>query len=71
MSSEEFLEEDELIDLDNAPAHFAMERWNTCMTCDRLLRATRQCKECGCFMKIKVRLKNSSCPLNKWGPVNS
>ena len=70
MNNEELFEENEFIDLDNtdnAPIHFAMERWNICMSCDRLLKVTRQCKECGCFMKVKVRLKNSTCPLGKWG----
>ena len=73
MNDDDLTEED-FVDLDNAdsvPVHFAMQRWNVCMSCDRLLKATRQCKECGCFMKIKVRLRNSSCPLDKWGPVTN
>lgn len=70
MNQDDSFEESDFVDLNNAdaaPVHFAMERWNICMACDRLIKATRQCKECGCFMKIKVRLKGSSCPLDKWG----
>jgi hypothetical protein len=53
------------IDGEEAP-NFALKRWNTCLDCDRLFRPTRQCKECGCFMKIKVRIRRMSCPLGKW-----
>lgn len=49
---------------------YAAQRMNICMSCDRLFKTTRQCKECGCFMKIKVRLKNASCPLDKWQALN-
>jgi hypothetical protein len=41
-------------------------RYNTCLDCDRLLPVTHQCKECGCFMKMKVKLQNATCPLGKW-----
>lgn len=54
------------VDGDLDAPNYAVKRWNICVSCDRLLRATRQCKECGCFMKIKVRIKRSSCPLGKW-----
>ena len=42
------------------------KRWEICETCPSLIRFNR-CKECGCFMKIKTKLVNSSCPLDKWG----
>jgi hypothetical protein len=44
----------------------AVERFMTCLDCERLLRPTYNCKECGCFMKIKVKLESQSCPLGKW-----
>lgn len=50
---------------ENAPT-FASKRWSICMDCEKLFRPTRQCKVCGCFMKIKVRIKSQSCPLGKW-----
>jgi hypothetical protein len=44
----------------------AESRLNTCINCDRLIQLTKQCKECGCIMAVKVKLKNATCPLNKW-----
>ena len=41
-------------------------RLNICLSCDRLMRVTNQCKECGCFMNLKVKLKDATCPLGKW-----
>jgi len=38
----------------------------TCEQCDRLIKTTFQCKECGCFMKMKARLEAAVCPLSKW-----
>ena len=42
-----------------------LDRWKTCRECPQL-DATFRCKECGCFMKAKVKLSNASCPLGKW-----
>lgn len=72
MNQDDEMTADDLVDLDNpnpTPTHYILQRWNTCISCDRLLKVTRQCKECGCFMKVKVRLRNASCPIGKWGPV--
>jgi hypothetical protein len=44
----------------------AEKRLEICEKCPSLLRATHQCKECGCFMKLKVKLANATCPLSKW-----
>lgn len=44
----------------------AAERMQICMDCEHLFKKTRQCKQCGCFMKIKTRMKNASCPIGKW-----
>lgn len=44
----------------------ALKRAKICADCDRLLRPTFTCKECGCFMKAKVKLTEATCPLNKW-----
>ena len=32
-------------------------RYSTCLDCDKLIPLTHQCKECGCFMRMKVKLK--------------
>ena len=42
------------------------ERYSICERCERLFAATKTCKECGCFMWLKVRFEESTCPLDKW-----
>ena len=44
----------------------AFARLDVCAECPRLFAPTFTCRECGCFMKVKVRLAGSSCPLGKW-----
>ncbi len=44
----------------------AEERYSICLGCPELLKLTKQCKKCGCFMSVKTRLKNASCPIGKW-----
>jgi len=44
----------------------ASKRMEICDACPRLIRVTKQCKECGCFMVIKTKLKDASCPIGKW-----
>ena len=52
--------------VEHATEEIQTSRWSICEQCPRLLKATSQCKECGCFMKIKVKLKEAVCPLDKW-----
>lgn len=47
----------------------AEKRFEICKACDKYLKVTHQCIECGCIMNAKVKLPNASCPLNKWGIV--
>ena len=44
----------------------ASQRYDTCLNCDKFMHATKQCRECGCFMKVKVTMAAASCPLGKW-----
>lgn len=44
----------------------AYRRLDICEVCPSLLKLTHQCKECGCFMKLKVKLQKAECPLGKW-----
>lgn len=46
------------------------ERMAICLECPFLLKLTKQCTKCGCFMDAKTRLPNASCPEGKWGTVN-
>jgi hypothetical protein len=45
----------------------AVQRLQLCQECPKLVRLTRQCTECGCFMPAKAKLPNASCPLGTWG----
>jgi len=42
------------------------DRLAICEECPELIRPTKQCKKCGCFMMVKVKLKNAECPIGKW-----
>jgi hypothetical protein len=46
----------------------AAERYSICEQCPNLTEEAR-CTECGCFMKKKVNLAASSCPIEKWDSV--
>jgi len=49
----------------------AEKRLEICKGCDKFIKATTQCKECGCIMKLKTKLPNASCPLHKWEAVSN
>ena len=42
------------------------ERLEICKKCPELIKLTTQCKKCGCFMKVKTKLQDATCPLGKW-----
>ena len=42
------------------------DRFNICNSCEKFIKLTHQCKECGCFMQLKTKLIKASCPLGKW-----
>lgn len=44
----------------------ANKRFDACLGCDKLIKLTKQCKECGCFMNAKTKLAGATCPLGKW-----
>jgi hypothetical protein len=44
----------------------ASTRMQICEACPKLIKLTKQCKECGCFMSLKTKLNTAVCPLNKW-----
>ena len=45
------------------------ERYDMCLSCPELIKMTKQCKKCGCFMAAKTKLAKAECPLHKWGQV--
>ena len=44
----------------------ALARFKICKTCPELIKATNQCKVCGCFMNLKTKLIQAECPIGKW-----
>ena len=42
------------------------ERYNICKECEHFRAVTKQCKLCSCFMPIKTKMLESTCPINKW-----
>jgi predicted Zn-ribbon and HTH transcriptional regulator len=48
------------------PEDVYAKRMATCLSCNRLIKATMQCKECGCFMFAKNKISHSDCPIGKF-----
>jgi hypothetical protein len=44
----------------------ASERMKICEECPRLIKTTKQCRECGCFMALKTKIESAVCPIGKW-----
>lgn len=44
----------------------AKTRINICEECPEFTKISRQCKQCGCFMDIKVKLLKATCPIDKF-----
>jgi hypothetical protein len=42
------------------------KRYEICQSCPELIKLTKQCKKCGCFMAAKTKLEKATCPLEKW-----
>lgn len=43
------------------------KRMKICDQCPHLIKLTKQCTLCGCFMPAKTTLSNAECPIHKWG----
>lgn len=52
--------------IDRSTKETVDKRLSICYKCPELIKFTAQCKQCGCFMKLKTKLKKASCPLGKW-----
>lgn len=49
-----------------ADEYVITERLSTCNSCEHIFKPTMQCTKCGCFVQIKARVVEFSCPINKW-----
>jgi hypothetical protein len=57
----------DLLQADNKTTDdIAAERYEICKACPELIKLTKQCKKCGCFMNLKVKLALAECPIGKW-----
>jgi hypothetical protein len=45
------------------------ERFAICEGCEHLFKLTATCKKCGCFMRAKVKLRGSECPIGLWSKI--
>lgn len=43
---------------------FARRRIEICRSCEHYVALI--CKQCGCFMPIKTRFRQTECPIGKW-----
>jgi hypothetical protein len=41
------------------------QRYEVCKSCNSFT-TLKTCQECGCIIPLKIKLKNSVCPVNKW-----
>jgi len=48
------------------PIEISEKRMSVCNSCPELIKATSQCKKCGCFMTAKTKLAKAQCPLGHW-----
>jgi len=49
--------------------HAEMQRrYDICKGCPMFVGLTKQCRECGCFMGMKVKIDKARCPLGHWEP---
>jgi hypothetical protein len=48
-----------------------MKRYEICLSCDKIIKSTKQCKECKCFMNLKAKIPHSYCPIGKWSSVDA
>ena len=44
-------------------------RMDECLKCEHLIKTTKSCKKCGCFMRVKTKFRTAKCPIGKWGRV--
>lgn len=50
----------------NVKREVAEKRMNMCKECEHFIKETKTCRQCGCYMEYKVKLRSVSCPLHKW-----
>ena len=49
-----------------ASEEVSLDRLNICENCEHLIKISRQCGKCFCFVDGKTKLENADCPIGKW-----
>jgi hypothetical protein len=49
-----------------AAPDLARERMKICQACPEFRKIAVQCELCGCFLELKTKLLEASCPADKW-----
>ena len=44
----------------------AAERLKVCVECSHFRKTARQCDLCSCFMDLKTKMLEATCPAGKW-----
>lgn len=52
--------------INNVVIKDSLVRLNVCKTCNSYNVKYKICKECGCYLPIKVKFDATRCPLGKW-----
>lgn len=52
--------------VERASEEVAEKRFSICKSCPELIKLTKQCKKCSCFMELKTKLESAKCPIGKW-----
>ena len=52
--------------VEHAEDEVSNSRLDICKACPELIQFSKQCRKCGCFMNLKTKLENASCPIGKW-----
>lgn len=52
--------------IDKLSEEDSAKRYEICKACPELIKLTKQCKKCGCFMVAKTKLPAATCPIGKW-----
>jgi hypothetical protein len=42
------------------------ERLSICRDCEFFNSLTVGCNKCGCFLRMKTKLHNATCPIGRW-----
>jgi hypothetical protein len=42
------------------------QRMLICKKCPLLIPVINQCRQCGCFMNLKAKIKHAICPIGNW-----